>query len=307
MLLKKVVKKIEKGMSKVLISPISNFFSFSLKKFTTPYEKVFYVASTGRSGTDSLSKLFEVIPTFYSTHEPEPAMNNLEMIAKNNGNAIPMKKLYRNSKRNMIRLGQLKHKKYYLEANHIFIKGFIEEIVEDFGDKLEVIHLYRDPVKVAKSILELNRVPGTVRGNEWYLDYRAKNNIIQIEDELDLNDDFKHDYYKCLWYWYEIEARTFFWRNKYKTIRFIDFKTENLNKYDDIVSLLNILNIPYNPEAIKAVVGVKHNQKKANKTELLSFESAKEMHENFKKMLSSKDFIDPEFDKNSMPFFRLDR
>jgi len=306
MLLKKVIKKIEIVMSKILIPPISNLFAFSLKKFTTPYEKVFYVASTGRSGTDSLSKLFEVIPNFYSTHEPKPAMNDFEMIEKNNGNAIPMKKLYHNSKSNMIRLGQLKHKKYYLEANHIFIKGFIEEVVEDFGDKLEVIHLYRDPVKVAKSILELQRVPSTARGNEWYLDYKAKNNIIQIEDELNSNDDFKHDYYKCLWYWYEIEARTFFYRNKYRTIRFIDFKTENLNNYDDIVSLLNKLEITYDSETIKSIVGIKHNQKKSNKTELLSSEAAEEMHENFKKMLNSKGFIDPEFDKNSMPVFKLE-
>jgi hypothetical protein len=38
-----------------------------------------------------------------------------------------------------------------------------------------VLHLRRDPVSVARSLYELNTIPGVEEGggNKWYLDYHA--------------------------------------------------------------------------------------------------------------------------------------
>jgi len=50
-------------------------------------------------------------------------------------------------------------------------------------------------------------VPGTAPGNDWYIDWRAPTNRIQVPDLLKKGGPFDHDFYRCLWYWYEIEAR----------------------------------------------------------------------------------------------------
>lgn len=273
------IGKMKKNIKKVIKPPIFWIYSFVLKYMIPQYSQVIFVASTGRSGTDSLSKLFFLIKDVYSLHEPKPIMNGIPMIEKNQGNDSAAKRVYYNIKRNTIRKKYLMGKKIYFESNHMFIKSFIEYAIEDFGDKVTVIHLYRDPIKVAMSLYNLNMIPGTKIANDWYLDYRATNNHIQIVDILE--KDLKHDFYKCLWYWYEIEARTLYWKKFYQDIKFIDFRTEDLNEYESVVGLLNELNIKFDKETIQLNIGKRHNKKVQSKTSSISFEDAESMHKVF--------------------------
>ena len=41
----------------------------------------------------------------------------------------------------------------------------------------------------------------------WYFDYKAANNKIRIADILEQDENYTHVFYRCLWYWYEMEER----------------------------------------------------------------------------------------------------
>ena len=281
---------IRKVMMKVMIPPISRIVSFVLKHLFPGYEKVIFVASTGRSGTGSISRLFASIDDVCSLHEPEPVIGGATMIEKNKGNEHLARKIYTNVKSNVIRLERLTGKRIYFESNHMFIKSFIEYAVEDFGNKVTVIHLYRNPVSVAKSLFDLQMIPGTERANEWYLDYKGNGNQIRIAEILDTNERFAHDFYKCLWYWYEIEARVSFWKNRYKEIRFVDFKTEDLNKYGCVTELLQELGIKYDEKKIKSNMDKKFNLKVSEKVVTLDVKEAQVMHQSFREMLKEEGY-----------------
>ncbi len=94
----------------MLFPPFAYLVRFFLDYFTHPYEKIIFVATTGRSGSNTLTEIFNVIPGVQAKHEPHPILNGREMIEKNEGNPQRIKYLYRYSKEQMIRLGQIKRK-----------------------------------------------------------------------------------------------------------------------------------------------------------------------------------------------------
>lgn len=259
-------------------------------------ESVIFVATTGRSGSETLHKVFSSIGQCASTHEPYPIMNNDLMILRNEGDDTLAQNTYNAIKSVNIRRAAL-GKKYYIETNHMFIKSFIDYAAKDFPDKLKVIHLYRNPVDVALSILSLNNYPncypGTETGNNWYLDYHAAENLIKITDILDNNADFSHTFYKCLWYWFEIEARVKFWKEKLPHIPFYDFNIANLKKEDKFISLLNQLNLEFDVQKIKNTLNTKSNRKTLHKTNSLDRDSAIMMKEQFEKILVDNGYTLP--------------
>lgn len=256
-------------------------------------EAVIFVATTGRSGSASLTKVFERVEGCAALHEPYPAMNGLPLIERNNGDDRRARAMYRLVKAVNIRRAA-RGRRYYFEASHLFIKSFVDYALEDFGGRARVIHLWREPTQVAKSILSLGTVPGTEAGNRWYLDPRAPGNRIRIAHVLDGASGFGHDFYKCLWYWYEIEARVAFWRGRYPDVPFVDLAVTDLNDAARLRGLMDALGIPCAPEVLEEVASTRANLMEGRKRATpLEDDEMETMRSRFEAMLADEGYPVP--------------
>jgi hypothetical protein len=155
--------------------------------------------------------------------------------------------------------------RYYAEANHLFIKTFVSQVAEDFGPRLRVIHLVRQPLAVASSIYRLQDYPGTEVGNRWWLDYRAPTNQLPMAQILDQDSEFSHPFYKGLWYWFEVEARIQVWRRRLPHVPFYRFETDWLNDPARVQMLLGELELPADPQRMLEYIGTKENERDCHK------------------------------------------
>ena len=255
-------------------------------------EWLIFTATSGRSGTMSLARIFSAIDGCVSYHEPWPDMHGAELINPSSDDDSYLSFLYRTVKSLNIR--RYSHgAKYYFESNHVFLENFYPYVLEDFPGKVKVIHLFRDPLKVANSLYALGHCPGTEVGNQWYFDYRASKNRIKIAGVLETDENFKHAFYKCLWYWYEIEARVKAFREQYSEVTVVDFHTEDMNDKNRIAKMLDELQIPYDLDRIAKVAGVKENLMTAEKkTPPLELEMAAQMQRRFLDLLSERGYCE---------------
>ncbi len=257
-------------------------------------EQLIFVATTGRSGTMTLCKIFKKIEGCAAFHEAFPAMKGECMMRRNQGDSRLAKYIYDTVKSVKIRQ-YAAGKRYYMDSNHMFIKSFIDFVINDFGEKVKVIHLYRDPVKVASSMVSLNTIPGTPIGNEWYLDYHAPENFIKIPDILDNDEVFSSDWFRSLWYWYEIEARVAFWRKKLKKVQFVDIATEELNNPKNICDLLDKLHIDYNRSSMSSIQTPVANRQTDNKIKKYHItDDDYRKHELFQSFLKDRGYTVPQ-------------
>ncbi len=235
-----------------------------------------FVANSGRSGSTSLTKIFQAVDKSVCFHEPSP-----EMINEYKDGEDRVKyfwKLFYTLKRIYIKRGARGYH-YYLETNHQFIKNFIDPAIEHFAEKLKIIHLVRNPVSVAISFYQINSSPGTTsRGKYYLLDPREELNEIKIADLLYDSEEFKHDLYKCLWYWYEVEMRTKLAKQKYYQVKFCKINTDELNDKAAIVKLFNELEVPYSNEKLDALVGTKENSRTSEKSVQVDFSEVENMN-----------------------------
>jgi hypothetical protein len=256
-------------------------------------EKLIFTATTGRSGTQSLTRVFGAVPQCRARHEPYPSMNDVELTAASYGDAEHVARVYRQVKSINIRRAALGHR-YYFEANHLFAKVFAEQVIADFGSRVRVIHLVRAPLEVATSIFRLQELPGTIEGNRWWLDHRAPSNQIPIADLLDSDDEFSQPFYKALWYWFEVESRIARLQRRFPAVQFIRFETDWLNDKDRICALFDRLGVCHGQSALDAAAGIcdkKINTRPHKKVEsAVSSASAEAMLARFEGMLDEKGF-----------------
>jgi hypothetical protein len=260
----------------------------SLTSWTREVKSFIFTATTGRSGTLTLSELFATIPRCAAFHEPHPSMNGDVLIAASNGNTALVDRVYDRVKSiNILRaaIGQ----RHYLEANHLFVKTFIGHAAAQFGDRMAVVHLVRSPVEVAMSIYHLQNLPGSDAGNIWWGDYHAPTNVLQMADQLERDPDLSHPFYRGLWYWYECELRFAAWRARLPALRVVRFETPWFNDEAKIRALLDQLDVPYGPDKIASFVGRRLHTKDAHKTApLLPRTDAELMHERFRRVLEAR-------------------
>lgn len=195
-----------------------NYYSFKSNPFTSklyrlvwdslhPETRFIFFATTGRSGTGSLQRVFAKARGCVALHEPYPTMHSDILISKCLGDDSEARRTYWTRKAVHVRRAATGHM-LYVETSHVFIESFSEYAIKDFGSRLRVVHLQRDPVFVARSMASLSEVPGTPGGDHWYLNFASGTNVISgVTRELQDGGLFSHPFYRCLWYWYEIEAR----------------------------------------------------------------------------------------------------
>jgi hypothetical protein len=265
----------------------------ALRLRTRELERVIFTATTGRSGTLTLAKLFATVPTCVAVHEAPPVMNGPVLEAANFGNVALLERVYRQIKSINILRASIGYR-YYMEANHLFVKTFIQQAVQDFGDRIAVIHLVRDPIEVATSIFRLEDYPGTERGNYWWLDYRAPSNLIQIADDLDSAGAFSHPFFRALWYWHEVEARIAAMRAQMPSLKVCRFETNWLNNVARVYELFDDLGLEYDKLLLAAKVGIREHDKAEEKTgPALARGRAQEMLLQFRHLLADRCFAMP--------------
>lgn len=267
---------------------VSGLALSALKLRTRRLERVIFTATTGRSGTLTLARIFGAVRGCAAVHEPYPIMNGAVLRAASYGDVALIDRVYRQIKAINVRRVAAGHR-YYLEANHLFVKTFIRNAADDFGDRLAVIHLVRPATEVATSIYCLRDYPGTERGNYWWLDYRAPSNMISMVRLLEEDPEFSHPFYKGLWYWHEIETRVAFWREHMPMLKMIRFETAWLNDLPKICDLLAELGIQYESAMIEGVVGAREHGKTDQKVDApLATARANEMSLRFLELLRAR-------------------
>ncbi|MBD3257952.1 hypothetical protein GF377_05930 [candidate division GN15 bacterium] len=258
-------------------SLVVNAFNGLMNRRTKKVDGYVFVATTGRSGSESLARIFGAADRAITMHEPAPVM--FSDYPDPEIKVEYFRKLFFTKKRIHIKRLAAGHR-YYVETNHQFLKNFIDFAVEEFGDKLRIIHMYRDPVKVASSFFSINSIPGTTDVGKTYLLYPVhKDNRIQISDLLMGSPEFDHDLYKCLWYWYEIQTRVKEYKEKYPAVRWHTMQTDQLNDESSLQTMFDSLKIAYDPAKLKDLVGSRVNVKTELKKKKVQVEEAAEMHQ----------------------------
>ncbi|HVV52965.1 MAG TPA: hypothetical protein VHO06_25110 [Polyangia bacterium] len=257
----------------------------SLQLRTQEVKSFIFTATTGRSGTMTLSGLFATLPGCVALHEPYPIMNAEVLAAANEGDLGFVDRCYRRVKSINILRAAVGHR-HYLEANHLFVKTFIGQAFAEFGARMAVVHLVRAPIEVAMSIYCLRQLPGTEMGNTWWLDHRAPTNVIRMADRLETDPELSHPFYKGLWYWYELEARFAAWRARLPGLRVVRFETPWFNDEARVLALLAELEVSYDRARVRAFVGRREHTKAEKKTlPLLQNAEAERMHDTFRRVL----------------------
>ncbi|HLK88272.1 MAG TPA: hypothetical protein VKZ18_00180 [Polyangia bacterium] len=260
----------------------------SLQLRTQSVKRFIFTATTGRSGTLTLSELFANVPECAAVHEPYPIMNEEVLRAASYGNEAEVDRVYSRIKSINILRTAAGHR-YYLEANHLLVKTFLGQAYQEFGRRMAVIHLVRGAIEVAMSIYCLQHLPGTPYGNAWWLDYRAPTNIIQIADELEGTGELSHTFYRGLWYWYELELRFAAWRARLPALEVVRFETSWFNDAQKTFRLLDELEIAYDRDKVSTFVGRKEHTKFAQKTmPVIPRGQAEKMDETFRRALQAR-------------------
>jgi len=251
-------------------------------------ERLIFTATTGRSGTMALARLFASITDCVGLHEPYPPMNGPMLSAASYGQTTLVDAVYARVKSiNILRaaLGR----RVYFEANHLFIKVFMSQVFAQFGHRVAVIHLVRSPLEVATSIYRLREEPGTAVGNYWWLDHRAPTNLIQLAEALDSDREFSHPFYRALWYWYEIEMRVAALRVARPTLVFPRFETNWINDPARVRTLLTTLGVGFDEEKLSRLgterVNVRDTQKGIGP---LPSQQAQDMQAKFEELLARR-------------------
>ena len=249
-------------------------------------EAYVFSATTGRSGSLTLANVLESLQDAVVFHEPDPIMHSRHLSGADRRASLD--ELFWRRKRIEVHRAA-RGRRYYVETNHQFIKGFADQAAAWFGSRLRVVHLRRDPVSVAASFYRMSSIPGRPRrGSLWLLDPRSDENLIQLGEVLFGGGEFGHDYYKCLWYWYETEARVRHFRDRFPTVPVQSIGTSDLNDLAKVRGLLQGLGLAYDEAALVGRVGQRHNEKSHDVQNLLPREEAERMAAGFRQLLSER-------------------
>lgn len=276
-------------MFRTLSNPLNKLSDVIFNRINTAGNKYIFVMSTGRCGTLSLETIMRSVKDSVCYHEPPPQMSYMQL--SNITNFDYYNFLFKCIKRFSIerRLGK---SKCYCETNHLFNKTFAEFSIEQYQDNIRLIHLYRDPVRVAYSYYSKMIIPGEPGpGTFWCLAPKDDSNRLKISDVL-YRKEFSHDFYKILWYWYECETRTKEIKSRFPDTIVYTLQTEDLNNYDIISNMLDTFNVEYNSEMLLTNIGTHINKKPDNvkneNFEPLSSDQKNEMHGKFLDVLTER-------------------
>lgn len=229
-------------------------------RLTRTIEAFVFVATTGRSGTNTLQQLLDAVPGCASRHEPEPVMHEQVMRRYNEGDDSLMRWMFFERKLPHI-YWTARHQRWYAETNHIFIKCFADAAVEALGPRLRVVQLARDPEAVAASFVHRRlAVYGSAehRDYDYTLHPLAERNLLRPWDDPAVCRHFSHVYFEYIWQCYEIEARTRRFRRDHPHVPVYRIETPQLNDPESVRDLLEWIGMPFT-DAVHQRIGTRVN------------------------------------------------
>ncbi len=243
---------------------VGTLYGLWLSLKTRKVESFVFVATTGRSGTDSLTTILKSIDGAITYHEPHPIMVNNPQL-KRDDQFFHLVRRFESLKKVYIRRAAIGHK-VYVETNHLFIKNFCYPAAIEFKEKMKVIHLYRDPISVAASFFNIGSIPGETEAGMTYLCAPSdRDNVLQLNEFIETYEGTDKSMMKCLWYYYEIEARTKRFHSIFPDIKMSHIQTKELSDFDAVLRLFSELEIEYDENTLKSVIGTHLNQKSTRK------------------------------------------
>lgn len=183
----------KKRLKKIIVS---SFLSYSKKR----KRKIIFVLSTGRSGSESITRIFNQNPKFLAFHEAIPELIPLSNVLaeepwKKEEVYESLKKIFRN------RQWEAKKDQIIIHSDHRLwnLVGFLSE----YFHNSDFVHLVREPLPSIKSFLSRNwfsQDEFLIPGRSKWAKYRLKGNKI---GEIS-NDKWENmsQLSKITWYWY---------------------------------------------------------------------------------------------------------
>lgn len=163
--------------------------------------RIILTATQGRTGTQLLTNLLNLVPGVHAEHEPAPPIDNVWWRLRDNPRLaktwlsrykLPaILKTIQNSPDSSV----------YAETSHMLCKGFFEPLL-DLGIVFDLVVLSRDPRQIATSMYYLNDIPErTKTGRRWY----PMSDDQGVLAPLPISHDGLSDYQMCYWYVLEME------------------------------------------------------------------------------------------------------
>ena len=246
--------------------------------------KYIFCISTGRCGTEYLSKLLATLEGCNSFHEQKPRLHKTEMRNYLQGNREYIQKLMPDKiSRINSHSGSL-----YSDTSHIFIKSFGWEIPKYIPqDEIGIIILKRDIDKVAESTHRTQSGPFNDLGRDWVispydnsiissplsvLEYKLHRLFLKILWRIKGNSGhkwypayFKKQSIKLIkWYYYETYALAEKYQKEFPNIKYVEVQLNELNSIDGFEKIVSAFNLQeyYNRDKLINIIGKAVNLKK---------------------------------------------
>ena len=157
-----------------------------------------FTVTTGRSGTEYLTRVLALFAGVEAHHEPKPRFSSCFRAVV----AAPAVAREFWEREKLPAIARARHP-IRAETSHLFCKGFAESLVE-LGVVPELLHLVRDARATASSLWSLESVPGrSLRGVRYYLSPWDPNHL-PVDPAV---AERWSDYQLCYWYCLEIDTR----------------------------------------------------------------------------------------------------
>jgi len=219
-------------------------------------KKLIFTMSTGRCGTDSLSRILNCLDGVDARHEPEPSFVRVMRAGQHYWPLfftfwIEQKLPYIHALRTQV----------YAETSHLFIQGFARPLLR-LGVVPDIIVLTRPRREVALSMWRGGGIPGR--------NFMGQRYTLQPDDyvlaPLDGRWHDLDDYSLCYWFTLEIEARIAYYAPMFEAAgaRVVHIKTEELSDRTQVRRLATELGLSGSvPEEIMATKWNARNDSRA--------------------------------------------
>lgn len=147
--------------------------------------------------------------------------------------------------------------KNYIEVGWQSIAG-IGELYRHFGKQMSLIHLYRNPVNVAASMVTHNWYTGEIEGRFEKAELNPFDNSSLLKDYRNRWDDLTL-FEKSLYYWTEVNLRALEIKQRYYGVPFYSLKFEELFEESKVksritlIELLSFMGLEYDEKMLEAI------------------------------------------------------
>lgn len=246
--------------------------------------KYIFCISTGRCGTDYLSKLLATLNGCSAYHEHKPRLHKKEMREYLKGNKKPIQGLMPGKLEKILSIDSA----LYADTSHIFIKSFGWEIPKHIPqDQIGVIILKREIDKVAESTHRVQSGPFNDLGRDWII-YPNGNNLLvppisagryelyrkmlKVLWKMNTNAEYKKypTFFKkqslklIKWYYKETYALGEKFQEEFPDISCVEVQLNELNTLEGFQKIVEAFQLQdkYNKEKIEHLIGKPLNLKK---------------------------------------------